>query len=276
MQNYTKEDIIAQLKEMKAPTDSVVLVHTSLRSVGQIEGGAQTLLDALIEYFTNDGGLLCVPTHTWHNFGKDFMLDMEKTDTALGAFSDIAASDTRGVRSEHPTHSMMVFGDRKKAEEFVKDEPYITSYTSPDSCYGKLYKMGGYIMLVGVAHNRNTYLHAVEEMLKVPDRMKDTPTRFRIRKKSGEVVERELYTFKCSFIGDISLRFVKYETPFRYHRCITDGFVGNAPTQLCDAVKMKETMELIFKNSKDFDPLDGELPIEQKLYCTKSGKVERA
>ena len=273
--NYTKEDILKQLEDMKAPTDSVVLVHTSLRAVGQVEGGAKTLLDALIEYFTKDGGLLCVPTHTWHNFGKEYMLDMDKTDTALGAFSDFAAADPRGIRSEHPTHSMMVFGDRKKAEKFVEDEPNIKSYTSPDSCYGKLYSMGGYVLLVGVSHNRNTYLHCVEEMLKIPNRMKNEPTRFRIRRKSGEVVERDMYTFKCSFIGDISLRFVKYETPFRYHGCITDGFVGNAPTQLCDARKMKETMELIFNNSKDSDPLDGELPIEQKLYCTKGGKCER-
>lgn len=274
--NYTKEDILSQLKEMNAPTDSVVLVHTSLRAVGPVEGGAKTLLDALIEYFTKDGGLLCIPTHTWHNFGKEYVLDMDKTDTALGAFSDIAAADSRGIRSEHPTHSMMVFGDRKKAEDFIKDEPFIKSYTSPDSCYGKLYSMGGYVLLVGVSHNRNTYLHSVEEMLSIPDRMNETPRHFKIRRKSGEVVERDMYTFKCSFISDISLRFVKYETPFRYHRCITDGFVGNAPAQFCNAIKMKETMELIFNASKDCDPLEGELPIEQKLYCTKNGKGERS
>ena len=267
---FTKEDILKQLKSMNAPTDSIVLMHTSLRAVGQTEGGAQTLLDAMIEYFTKDGGLLCVPTHTWHNFGKEFMLDMEKTDTALGAFSDIAAADARGIRSEHPTHSMVVFGDRQKAEAFIRDEPDITSYTSPESCYGKLYDVGGYVLLVGVSHNRNTYLHSVEEMLKVPDRMKNEPTRFRIRRKSGEVVERSLYTFKCSFISDISLRFVKFETAFRYHGCITDGFVGNAPAQLCDARKMKETLELIYKNSTEKDPLCDELPIEQKLYCTKA------
>ena len=55
---FTKEDILKQLKSMNAPTDSIVLMHTSLRAVGQTEGGAQTLLDAMIEYFTKDGGLL--------------------------------------------------------------------------------------------------------------------------------------------------------------------------------------------------------------------------
>lgn len=266
---FTKNDILNQLENMNAPTDKVVLMHTSLRAVGNIDGGAKTLLDAMIEYFTKDGGLFCVPTHTWHNFGKEYVLDMDKTDTALGAFSDFAAADPRGLRSEHPTHSIVVFGDRKKAEEFVKDEPFITSYTSPDGCYAKLFSMGGYVLLAGVSHNRNTYLHAVEEMLNVPDRMYEEPKFFKIRKKSGEVVERKMYVFKCSFIRDISLRFVKFETAFRYHGCVKDGFVGNAPCQLCDAKGMKSVLELIYKNSTEKDPLCDELPIEQRLYCIK-------
>ena len=55
--------------------------------------------------------------------------------------------------------------------------------------------------------------------------------------KSGDIV----YFHLTDYIDDVSLRFVKYETPFRYHGCIIDGFIGNAPTQLCDARKIKET-----------------------------------
>ena len=66
---------------------------------------------------------------------------------------------------------------------------------------------------------------------------------------------------------DISCRFVKYDTAFRYHGCISDGFIGDAPTQLCDARKMKETIELIYKNAQGIDPLKDEHPILPKLYC---------
>ena len=39
---------------------------------------------------------------------------------------------------------------------------------------------------------------------------------------------------------------------------------------LCaDAIKMKETMELIFRNSEGKDPLQNEPPIPQKWYCNK-------
>ena len=44
---YTKKEILEQLKAMGAPRDTVVLMHTSLRAVGAVEGGAEVLLDVL-------------------------------------------------------------------------------------------------------------------------------------------------------------------------------------------------------------------------------------
>ena len=159
---YSKNDIFCQLEKMNAPQNSVVLMHSSLRLIGRVEGGAEGLLDALIEYFTADGGLFCVPTHTWGNIKKEITLDMNDPATCLGAFSDIAAADGRAVRSQNPTHSMAVFGDRKRALDFVADESELSSGTDPKSCYGKIYRMGGWIFLAGVAHNKNTYLHCVD------------------------------------------------------------------------------------------------------------------
>ena len=62
------------------------------------------------------------------------------------------------------------------------------------------------------------------------------------------------------------MRFPKYEIPFRYHGGITDGFIGNAPAQCCDARIMKEVMELIQKNSLGQDPLFEEKEIPKKWY----------
>ena len=46
---YTKEQLFKQLHDMNAPQDSVVLMHTSLRAVGEFEGRGEGLLDALIK-----------------------------------------------------------------------------------------------------------------------------------------------------------------------------------------------------------------------------------
>ena len=112
---FTKDDILNQLASLGAPRDSIVLMHSSFSLVGNVEGGAKALLDALIEYFTRDGGLFCIPTHTWHNLDKDITLDMNDSGTCLGLLPDLAAADERGIRSQNPTHSMVVFGDRERA-----------------------------------------------------------------------------------------------------------------------------------------------------------------
>ncbi|MBQ8747608.1 MAG: AAC(3) family N-acetyltransferase [Clostridia bacterium] len=267
---YTKNDIFAQLDAMHAPKGSVVMMHTSLRLVGEIEGGAQGLLDAMIEYFTADGGLFCVPTHTWSEIGEDkITLDFLNPESCLGTFSDIAAKDPRGVRSVNPTHSIVVFGDRAAAEEFVKDDEFVKTSTAPESCYGKIIERGGYILLVGVAHNRNTVLHCAAEMLKLPNRMADKPRPTTIRMQDGTVIDREITLYYTDYSPDICWRFPKYETAFRYHGCITDGFIGDAPTQLCSAAKMKDTIALIWERSGGEDPLAVEDPIPQAWYCRK-------
>ena len=88
----TKEQLLDQLKTLKVPTDKPVIVHASLKSIGAIDGGAKTLLDALIEHITSDGGLLCVPTHTWANFerGDEIILDLFNPKTCVGAFPEYA------------------------------------------------------------------------------------------------------------------------------------------------------------------------------------------
>ena len=268
---YTKSDLLSQLEALRIPRDRVVLMHSSLRLIGQIEGGAKTLLDALIEHFTAEGGLFCVPTHTWANLwatDKQYVLDVNDPHTCLGAFSDFALMDGRGVRSENPTHSMVVFGDREKAEAFVAGEINVISGTAPESCYGKIYQMGGYILLVGVSHARNTYLHAVDEMLHLPNRITEDTTEVKIKRASGEIVTRCVKRHSCSFTNDISARFPQFETAFRYHGAITDGRLGDAPMQACDARIMKQVMETIFARA-DRDPLSDEAALSPVWYVKK-------
>lgn len=265
MNKFTKDNIVRQLDALHMPKGVPVLFHSSLRAIGPVEGGAEGLLDALVEYFTRDGGLFCVPTHTWHNLDKEITLDVSSDDNCLGAFSSVAIRDPRGVRSENPCHSMVVFGE--KAQDFVKDEILVPTPTAPSSCYGKLFDMGGYVLLAGVAHNKNTFLHTVDEMLNIPNRMGNRPVDMAVRQKDGQIIKTKLCLFDTDYTEDISYRFTKYETAFRYHKCITDGFLGNAPVQLCSARKMKETIELIYQNCGSADPLADEEAIPQKWYC---------
>lgn len=268
---FTKRELLAQLKEMQAPQDGVVLMHTSLRCIGEVEGGGEGLLATLIEYFTAEGGLFCVPTHTAGNLlrNAEFALDMESEYNDLGTFPTLALRDGRGIRSENPVLSMVVFGDREKAMEFVKDEAFTTTPTAPEGCYGKLADWNGHVLLVGVGQERNTFLHCVAEILQLPDRMDDKILPVKVRYPDGRVTDRVVRMYECSSTNDVSLRFPKYETAFRYHRCIRDGFLGNAPVRLCDAAKMRDVVRLIFQNAEGKDPLATEAAIPPTWFCNK-------
>ena len=266
---YTKADIFNQLQSMNAPRNGVVLMHSSLRLVGQVEGGAEGLLDALIDYFTGESGLFCVAAHTWSNLKKEITLDVSDPETCLGAFSDLAVRSGKGIRSENPTHSMVVFGDAARAREFVAGEINVPSGTAPESCYGKICEMGGHILLVGVSHSKNTYLHAVEEMLGMHDvRLAKEPRTVRVKRENGDIVTGTVRSHKTAFTNDVSLRFPKYETAFRYHGAIRDGFLGRAPVQLCDARTMRDVMALILERAGK-DPLEDELALPPKWYAAE-------
>jgi aminoglycoside N3'-acetyltransferase len=120
---YNKAELFENLKALGAPRDKIVIMHSAYSLVGDFEGGARAFLDALIEYFTAEGGLFCIPTHTWGLLGEtDLFLDMTEKYTNLGLLPRLALEDGRGVRSENPTHSIVIFGDKERADELVECE----------------------------------------------------------------------------------------------------------------------------------------------------------
>ena len=191
---------------------------------------------------------------------------MRTDDTCIGTFPKIAAGRPDGVRSAHPTHSMKAFGDKALAEEFVKGDELVETMTDPRGCYGELYRQDGYVLLIGVGQEKNTFLHCVEEMLDVPNRTADKPVTLKMRHADGRIEEKRIYPLYAEGIEDVSEQFGNYEPAFRKHGCITDGKLGNADVQLCSARKMKEVMELIFNRSNHIELLADNTPIHEMYY----------
>ena len=60
---HTKESLMQDLADIGiCPTDTL-LVHSSMKSIGQVDDGADAVLDAFSEYLSQ--GLLVMPAHTW-------------------------------------------------------------------------------------------------------------------------------------------------------------------------------------------------------------------
>ena len=164
----TQTDIHNFLERIGIKRNDTVLVHTSMRSLGEVEGGCDGLIDAFKSYLTD--GLFLVPTHTWSNVGKSqTVYDVSTTVPCIGALPTVAAFRKDGVRPLHPTHSVAAFG--KRAEKFVKGEELATSPCFAGGVWRRLYDEKAKILMIGVGLNRNTFIHAIDEMIDLPDRL---------------------------------------------------------------------------------------------------------
>ena len=68
---YTKNDLKNQLKNMGLTGNETILIHSSMKSIGDVQDRAEGVLDVLIDYFKN--GLLLFPTHTWKTVNSEIL-----------------------------------------------------------------------------------------------------------------------------------------------------------------------------------------------------------
>lgn len=256
----SENELLEQISIFKVPDKTPVIVHSSLKSIGCIDGGAETLLSVLRKHFCKNGGLLCIPTHTWDSL----VLDLTSPKSNIGALPTVAACHPDGIRSLHPTHSITVFGEG--ADKFVENEIFSDTPTNPDSCYGSIYNQNGYVLLIGVDQRKNTLIHCFEEMMSVKGRLTEDKIETTIIHKDGREEKRMLYWFDESKIPDVSVFFDKFEPAFRHYGCIIDGKLGNADVQLCNARKMKEVMDIIYKRANGKELLSDNTPLDEVLY----------
>lgn len=145
----------------------VVLVHTSLRAVGNVD--AKNYINDWREA-VGEAGLVMFPTFTGQP--TDLPENPPSFDVAtspptrIGVVPIESAKMEGGFRSVHATHSVKGFGD--SAVAFLND--HFDSYTPCDehSPFGKLAEAEGFIALVGCTHTSNTTIHAAEEQAEVP------------------------------------------------------------------------------------------------------------
>lgn len=112
---YTKEMLLGQLSEMNINPTGTLLVHSSMKAIGAVEGGADTVIDALMEYMKD--GLIVFPTHTWAQMNEKYNVFNVKTEpSCVGLLTNVFRVRPGVKRSVHPTHSVAAYG--KDAEAF--------------------------------------------------------------------------------------------------------------------------------------------------------------
>lgn len=61
-----KQDVLDALVALGVKSGQTIMVHTSLSSLGFVCGGAQIIIEALLETVGNEGTIV-MPTQSWKN-----------------------------------------------------------------------------------------------------------------------------------------------------------------------------------------------------------------
>lgn len=236
---WTEQQLVDDLQELGLREGLSVLAHTSLRAIGDIEGGAATLLNAFLRVLGKEGTLL-VPTFTSAHrdpLERSFLraateedelyraamprFDLEKSpaDThSVGIFPEIVRQHPDARRSSHPGLSFAAIG--AKAEFFTHATPFHYPLGS-ESPLARLHQINGYVLLIGVDHTVNTSLHLAEVWADVP-----------YIHRSAKIKTDEDTWALMQGSPECSLGFGKIEALLRQSRIPREGYIGNARSQL--------------------------------------------
>ncbi len=177
-QPITDVSLSQDLIQLGVQPGMTLLVHSSLSAMGWVCGGPVAVLLAL-EQVLGESGTLVMPAHSsdlsdpvdWQNPP----VPPEWWDTIrerMPAFSpDLTPTRGMGVivetfrqqegvkRSQHPQLSFVARGPNAEAIVAGHQLDYGLGDTSP---LAQVYHLGGWVLLLGVGHDRNTSLHLAE------------------------------------------------------------------------------------------------------------------
>ncbi len=144
----------------------VLLVHSSLRALGHVEGGPETVIQALLAALGPEGTLL-MPALTYeHVTPENPIFDVRCTPSNVGAIPEYFRTRPGTRRSVHPTHSICAVGPR--TAELLDEHPLDDTPCGPHSPFRKLRDVGGQLLMLGCGLHPNTSFHAIEELVEPP------------------------------------------------------------------------------------------------------------
>lgn len=214
-----KEDIKKGLREIGLKDGDTVIVHSSLSCFGEVEGGADTVVDAILEVI-GDSGTLVVPTF---NFDPG-VFDPKETPSIVGAITEAVRKRPNSTRSLHPTHSVTAIGALADVitEGHEKTHPF-----GRGSALFKLLQANGKILQLGVSHTTNSMIHVAEEIANVP--YLDRSRRVGVKSPRGKVVEKLVRRPGCSQGFDV------IEPILQKKGAILETFIGGCKARLMRA-----------------------------------------
>ena len=205
-----RQELAKALAGMGLKKNDIVLLHSALSSLGQVEGGADGVIDAFMQVL-GKGGTLIVPV-----FGK------------LGVITERLKERPDAVVSNVPVGTLAAIGGR--AKELLADHWEAETAHGEGTPFLKIARAGGYVCLLGVDQDRNTMLHSAEALLELPYLGSTTQT---CTNPKGRTVTR---TWR--FYPGPHRNFIGLDRLFAECGAMTVARIGNAQVRLLKAKEM--------------------------------------
>jgi aminoglycoside 3-N-acetyltransferase len=177
----TRASLSADLRSLGLEAGMLVIVHSSMKSIGWVNGGPIAVIQALQDVVTPDGTLV-MPAHSsglsdpakwdsppipedWWETVRSTMpaYDPQRTPTGgVGRIPELFRTWPDVLRSAHPTHSFAAWG--QLADEITRDHP-LSFGLGPGSPLDNIYMHDGCVLLLGAGYDSNTSFHLAEYRL---------------------------------------------------------------------------------------------------------------
>jgi aminoglycoside 3-N-acetyltransferase len=239
---HTVASLAADLRALGLTSGDVVLLHSSLRSLGFVAGGPQAVVQSLLDV-CGPGGTVVVPTHTpdntdpagwrrppvppdWCKVVRDATPGFDPARTPsrwMGVLAETVRTWPGALRSDHPQVSFAALGGN--AHALVGDHR-LAEALGEHSPLGAVYRLHGKVLLLGCGHDSNTSLHLAETRRPDPPR---APTGSSVRQPDGS----SRWTTWVDIVADES-DFAELGAAFEATGGVLVGPVGSATARLMD------------------------------------------
>jgi aminoglycoside N3'-acetyltransferase len=163
----TPASLASQLDALALPEAPVFVAHTAMKRLGFVEGGAEGVVDALVDAIvTRRRGTLMLPSFsidgsmqaTLAQAGRVF--DVRTTPSNLGAIPEAFRRRPGVHRSIHPTHSFAALGPRA---EWLTEAHHQGPSFGPQSPMMRARDAGGVLAGLGTHLGTVTFYHCLED-----------------------------------------------------------------------------------------------------------------
>jgi aminoglycoside 3-N-acetyltransferase len=174
----TRSSLVAGFRNLGLQAGQTVLVHTSMSKLGWVNGGAVAVIQALMDVLTKEGTLV-MPTHSdgyidlhtelYNAWPPEIeeevrntmpIYDPQRTPSfRMGCVAELFRTWPEVLRSNHPRYSFAAWG---KEACFVTKEHALALSLGEGSPLARVYDLRGYVLLIGVGHEKNTSIHLAE------------------------------------------------------------------------------------------------------------------